>query len=137
MGFLDRFKRSERVHCLVMEHGGTYVHHEMFEKDNEIIWDKYYGNAYVVPPDIKPVKLKLGRKQVFAYLLWKDAGVAVDVDTLARNIPVKTNRDEAYAIMDSQSLRQVVQKNPAGYKLWSFFIIGLLIGTFILGQVFK
>lgn len=136
--FFDRFKRSAKIYALVIEDAGTYMHFENYEKDNELILDKYFGNAFVCPASVKPIRIKIGKKIQYCYLIWKDAGVAVNIGGEVpgnKNLrQLDTDPDEACDVLDVKSVQQVIAKNPAGYRLWFFFLLGLVVGTFILAR---
>jgi hypothetical protein len=134
-GLFSRFKRTERVDALIIEDNGTYIHYERLEKDNDIIWDNYYGNCYLVPAPIKPITARIGRSKRFTYLLWKDSGVGVGLTPPVNDVVhAETSPDQCFDTLDKVALSQTIAKNPATFRVMTYAMFGLALGTFVFAR---
>jgi hypothetical protein len=161
MGILGR---SEPIECLIISDGGTSLELKKLPFDEGAATDSYIGSTYIIPPGMKPVRLKIGRKIRHCYVMVKEKGVGVTLETITKDrktwlpwrrinerlevlgtaaeiaydetvLNCRTSPALIWAVMSANTIKNAFKLNMPGYEKFLFLAMGFIAGGFILGGV--
>ena len=161
MSFMNLFKRTTTYDCLMVDEvpdGMPVLDAEIkpMALEGDMFQDSHLGLAYPRDREIRPLRVKDEHGKIRdLYFIAKRAGVACglvmvkepvertmmiggqQVNLLVDDLVLKMYTDPImnYHIQDNKTLKTLLVQGLLGFEILMILMVGLLVGTFILGPL--